>query len=120
MIRFLPAVTLASTLIVSSAVFAAPAHAENLKTVPVTLTYDMADLDSSTRAISVLKDLEQQARGVCTTITPIIQTKSVDTECVANVLEQAVAKIGNDVLTAAYKQSPTLALRVAAANENQG
>ena len=120
MIRFLPAVTLVSTLMFSSAVLAAPAHAETVTTVPVTLTYDMSDLDSSTRAFSVLKDLENQARGVCTTITPIIQTKSIDTECVANVLEQAVAKIGNDVLTAAYKQSPTLALRVAAANENQG
>lgn len=120
MTRFLPTALLSSAVLLSIAVFASPAQAENSLSEQVTLTYEIADLNSEYGANTVLKSLEIQARDACSSITPILRKEQIDADCVANVLDQAVYGIANDVLTAAYQRSSILALRVAKVENTKG
>ena len=105
MTRFLPTVaTLGATLLAGS-LFTPPATAESYVSETITLSYDIAQLDSNTSVENVLRDLERQARQACTSTLPLLNVRNVDTACVANVLEQAVEGINSPSLTAAFEQA---------------
>ena len=106
MTRFLPTVTALSIALVSaSAIFAAPASADKLVTEAVTLNYDVKKLKVEGAVNDVLLQLEGQAKDVCMTIRPILNTEQIDQTCVENVMFQAVTGINDAALTEAFKLS---------------
>ena len=106
MTRFLPTVTALSIALVSaSAIFAAPASADRLVTEPVTLKYDVEKLKVEGAVNDVLLQLEGQAKDLCMTIRPVLNTEQIDRTCVETVMFQAVAGINDAALTEAFKLS---------------
>jgi len=105
MTRFLPTVAMLSATLLAGSLFTAPAAAEDYVSETVTLSYDVAQLDSEVSVESVLRDLKRQARKVCTSTAPLLNVRNVDTACVANVLAQAVEGIDSPSLTAAFEQA---------------
>lgn len=102
MTRFLPAAKTLGIALLSTAAFTAPALADTYVSQPVTLTYNVTELQSDAAAFTVLNDLERQAREACVSVEPILNTETVDASCVSDVLDQAVKGIDNDALTAAF------------------
>ena len=118
MTRFLPTVAILSASVLSATLFAAPAMADKMVTQPVTLSYNVLELETSTNADAVLHDLQRQARQACMSITPITRAENIDEVCVADVLEQAVGGIDNAALTAAYEQTNSYRAVAIDADEN--
>ena len=104
MSRFLPATAFFAAAF-SSALFTAPATAQDTISEPVSLTFDETAIHAPDQAARVLRDLRRQARNVCTYIEPILNTERVDTACVSDVMTQAVTQIESPALIEAYNLS---------------
>jgi len=121
MTRFLPTVAILGATALSATLFTAPAMADAVVTQPVTLSFEVSELETATTAGNVLSDLQRQAREACMSVTPVLRTENVDEACVADVLEQAVEGIDNAALTAAYEQTDaykTVAIEVPADSQS--
>lgn len=102
MTRFLPTVAkvAAASLFVSG--FASTAIAEGSVSYDVTMSFDRAQLTSTTGASTVLADLNEQARDACRYVEPILRSERVDQDCVADIVRQSVIAINETPLTEAY------------------
>jgi len=92
-----------TTLALAAAVAVAGfAQAEELKTVTAEFTYDAALLTTEAGAEATLNSFERQAKRACRTLSMVSAGFTYDDVCVSNLVESAVAEIGNDTLAQSF------------------
>ncbi|MEM7660882.1 MAG: UrcA family protein [Pseudomonadota bacterium] len=102
MTRFLPTVAKVAAASLVAAGLASTAMADNTISYDVKMSFNEAQLTTTSGATTVLADLSKQAEDACSFVEPILRTERVDDACVADVVRQSVIAINNTALTEAY------------------
>ncbi|MEO0983799.1 MAG: UrcA family protein [Pseudomonadota bacterium] len=96
-----------SSLIAAACALSAAASAkENVVTFQTEIFVEAELMESPEGAFATLQSIESQARKACRISSVASRTPRTDKVCVNDVVHQAVSKIDNVMLSAAYEASP--------------